>query len=87
MVADNDEDFLASKAANLKEVHEVQPQTNFGAMIAKQIKNDVQSQPSQRNFAGALIGEPTKNCVKWVSKKFAFFFCLNKYSFNQQSGI
>lgn len=36
-------------------------------MVAKQITNDAVPLASQRNIAGALIGEPTKNCVESVS--------------------
>lgn len=80
MIANNDEDVLRSKSAALL-VSQLQPRTYFGAITAKQITNDTVSQSGQRNFAGRLIGDSSKNCVKSVSI-FVFKFYYTKFELN-----
>lgn len=70
LVPDNDEDLFADRNTNLKQVDQLEPQTHFGAMIARQVTNDAAASAGHRNIAGGLIGEPTKIGVNAVSRSF-----------------
>lgn len=79
LVPDNDEDLFADRSVTLKEVDQLEPQTHFGAMFARQITNNASPVDGQRNIAGGLVGDPTKMGVNAVSE-FAFpFLAFSKF--------
>ncbi|KAG4070831.1 hypothetical protein HA402_011057 [Bradysia odoriphaga] len=59
LVPDNDEDLFADRGTTLKEVNQLESQTYFGAMVARQMTNDAAALAGHRNIAGGLVGEPT----------------------------
>lgn len=62
------ETLNVTSGATVKEVNELTTQTQFAAMLAKQITNEAVTAVGPRNFAGGLIGEPTRKCVESVSR-------------------
>ncbi|XP_037031343.1 uncharacterized protein LOC119070914 isoform X2 [Bradysia coprophila] len=67
LVPDNDEDLFADRGTTLKEVDQLESQTHFGAMFARQVTNNSAALAGQRNIAGGLVGEPTTMGVKAIT--------------------